>query len=67
MCVQDTGAGIPLEDLPHIFDRYYRGDPARMYTQVDDGASTGSGLGLAMVKSLVEVMGGRVAAESTLG
>ena len=67
MCVQDTGVGIPLEDLPHIFDRFYQGDPARMHTQADDGASTGSGLGLAIVKSLVEAMGGTVAAESTPG
>lgn len=65
--VQDTGVGIPPEDLPHIFDRFYRGDPARMRTEADASPSYGSGLGLAIVKSLVEAMGGRVAAESTLG
>ncbi len=56
--VQDTGSGIDPIDLPHIFDRFYRGDESRNRT------SGGSGLGLAIVKNLVEAHGGKVWAES---
>jgi two-component system, OmpR family, phosphate regulon sensor histidine kinase PhoR len=59
--VADTGLGIPPDELPRIFERFYRGDPARERT------SGGAGLGLAIVRELVEAMGGRVAAESKLG
>jgi len=59
--VADTGSGIPPEDLPHIFDRFYRVDRSRTR------ASGGTGLGLAVVKQLVESQGGRVWAESELG
>ena len=59
--VQDSGAGIPPEDLPYVFERFYRGDEAR---QQQDGAS---GLGLAIAKSLVEAHGGGIAVESTVG
>ncbi len=59
--VSDTGSGIPPEDLPHIFDRFYRVDRSR------SRASGGTGLGLAVVKQLVEAHGGRVWAESELG
>jgi signal transduction histidine kinase len=61
MTVCDTGSGIPPEDLPHIFDRFYRGDAVR---QADDGES---GLGLAITKSLVEAHGGTIAVSSTVG
>jgi two-component system OmpR family sensor kinase/two-component system sensor histidine kinase BaeS len=57
--VTDTGEGIAEEDLPRIFDRFWRGDPARAH-----GAGAGSGLGLAIAKSLVEAHGGRIWAES---
>jgi two-component system OmpR family sensor kinase/two-component system sensor histidine kinase BaeS len=57
--VADTGEGIPPEDLPRIFDRFWRGDPARSH---ETGA--GSGLGLAIARSLVEAHGGRIWAES---
>jgi two-component system phosphate regulon sensor histidine kinase PhoR len=56
--VSDTGVGIPAEDLPHVFDRFYRSDKARAR---DTG---GVGLGLAIVKSIVDQHGGRVWAES---
>jgi signal transduction histidine kinase len=59
--VQDSGAGIPPEDLPYVFERFYRGDEAR---QQQDGAS---GLGLAIAKSLVESHGGSILVESTVG
>jgi signal transduction histidine kinase len=59
--VQDDGAGIAPDDLPYVFERFYRGDKSR---QQLDGES---GLGLAIVKSLVEAHGGTVSAESTLG
>ncbi|HEY3080530.1 MAG TPA: ATP-binding protein [Chloroflexota bacterium] len=61
VAVEDTGVGIPADRLPHVFERFYRGDDAR------DRASGGAGLGLAIVRELVEAMGGDVAAESTVG
>jgi two-component system OmpR family sensor kinase/two-component system sensor histidine kinase BaeS len=56
--VRDTGEGIPGDQLPYVFDRFYRADPAR------NRASGGSGLGLAIVRAIVEAHGGRVAAAS---
>ncbi|HZW04040.1 MAG TPA: HAMP domain-containing sensor histidine kinase, partial [Anaerolineaceae bacterium] len=59
--VRDTGAGIPPEELPHIFDRFHRVDKSR-HTESGE-----SGLGLAIVKTLVEAQSGRVWAESSPG
>ena len=59
--VKDTGEGIAPEDLPHIWDRFYR---TRRTREQD---SSGTGLGLALVKELAEAMGGTVGVESTLG
>lgn len=59
--VIDNGIGIPVEDLPRVFDRFYRVDRSRTRS------TGGSGLGLAIVKQLVEAQGGRVWAESTEG
>lgn len=59
--VADTGEGIPLDDLPFVFDRFYRADKSR------SRASGGSGIGLAIVKQLVEAHGGKVWAESQPG
>jgi signal transduction histidine kinase len=56
--VTNTGEGIPSEDLPHIFERFYRVDKSR------DRASGGAGIGLAIVKQLVEAAGGRVGVET---
>jgi signal transduction histidine kinase len=58
--VQDTGYGIPKEELPHIFDRYHRVDKHK------DKAS-GTGLGLAIVKSLVAAHGGEIRVSSEEG
>ncbi|HWI63004.1 MAG TPA: ATP-binding protein [Symbiobacteriaceae bacterium] len=59
--VTDTGPGIPPEDLPHIFDRFYRADRSR------SRATGGSGLGLAIVRSLVELHKGKVTVQSKPG
>lgn len=59
--VKDTGEGIAADDLSHIWERFYRSDRTRMQS------STGSGLGLTLVKELTEAMGGSVSVESTLG
>jgi signal transduction histidine kinase len=59
--VEDTGAGIAPEHLPHVFERFYRTDRARSR---DKG---GSGLGLAIVRAIVEAHNGTVAAASTGG
>jgi signal transduction histidine kinase len=64
--VTDTGPGIAPDDLPHVFDRFYRADPARS-READGDGSAGSGLGLAIVKGLVEAHGGRVRVESEPG
>src|SRR5262249_589741 len=57
----DHGVGIADSDLPHIFERFYRGDHSRTR------ATGGSGLGLAIAKALVESYGGSIHAESTPG
>jgi signal transduction histidine kinase len=59
--IRDTGSGIPEEHLPNVFERFYRADRARTRT---DG---GSGIGLAVVRQLIEAHGGRVWAESQPG
>lgn len=66
LTVRDSGEGIAPEDLPFVFDRFYRADKARVRrNQADDGAS--SGLGLAIAKALVESHGGALTVASTLG
>ena len=59
--VFNTGQGIPLADLPHIFERFYRVEKSR------DRQHGGAGIGLAIVRQLVESAGGRVGAESSDG
>ena len=59
--VSDTGSGIAPEHLPHVFDRFYKVDPSRA------GQAAGSGLGLSIVKAIVERHGGTVTASSRPG
>jgi signal transduction histidine kinase len=59
--VHDTGAGIPAEHLPYVFERFYRADRSRAR------ATGGAGIGLAIVKELVQAHGGRVGIESAPG
>ncbi len=66
--VRDTGKGIPEEALPHVFDRFYRVDPARARSgELPAERISGSGLGLAIAKGLVEAMDGRISIASALG
>jgi len=61
VAVSDTGAGIPEEHLPRVFDRFYRADPARTRN------GGGCGLGLAIVQSIARLHGGNVAIASEVG
>jgi signal transduction histidine kinase len=61
VAISDTGPGIPGEHLPRLFERFYRVDTARSR---DDG---GTGIGLAIARSIVDAHGGRIWAESELG
>jgi heavy metal sensor kinase len=66
--VSDNGPGIAPEHIPHLFDRFYRGDPARARVLGDDSESpTGSGLGLSIIQWIAQAHGGEVRVESTPG
>ena len=59
--VVDTGVGIDAAELPHIFERFYRG------SQANEARGSGSGLGLAIVRSIVDMHHGTIAVDSRLG
>jgi signal transduction histidine kinase len=61
IAVSDTGMGVPPDDLPHLFERFYRASNALQ------SAVGGSGLGLAIARGIVELHGGRIRADSVLG
>jgi len=61
IAVTDEGPGIPPEHVPRVFDRFYKADASRT------GASSGSGLGLSIVKAIVERHGGRISVDSRPG
>jgi heavy metal sensor kinase len=60
LSVEDTGEGIAADALPHIFERFYRGDPAR-------GSGAGFGLGLSIAQAIAKAHGGHIAVDSTPG
>jgi signal transduction histidine kinase len=60
MTVEDTGLGIAAEQLPHIFERFYRGDPAR-------SRSEGAGLGLAIARWIADAHGAIIDVKSEVG
>jgi signal transduction histidine kinase len=59
--VEDSGAGISQEDLPHVFERFYRVDKSR------SRATGGVGLGLTIARRLVEAHGGKISVQSQAG
>ena len=59
--VADSGIGIPAEDIPHVFTRFWRGEKSR------SRATGGAGIGLSIVQALVRAHGGRITVESTVG
>ncbi len=65
--VRDTGIGIGPEDVPRIFERFYKVDQARSKTDFIGPGGGGSGLGLAIARHVVEAHGGRIIAESVIG
>ncbi len=60
--ISDTGEGIREEDLPHVFESFYRGDAARSRSR-----GTGAGLGLAIARGIVQAHGGEIRVESKPG
>ena len=61
VAVRDTGPGIAPEDLPRLFERFYRGSPA------ESGHTAGTGLGLSIAQKIAEAHGGHITVESAVG
>jgi signal transduction histidine kinase len=69
LTVADTGTGIPPEDLPHIFDRFYRAEKSRWRKPAtnQDSPGIGAGLGLSIARWIAEAHNGRIEVQSELG
>lgn len=67
IAVADTGQGIAAEELPRVFERFWRSDRARRREGVDGRDGSGSGIGLAIARRLVELQGGEIQVRSVLG
>ena len=70
--IEDTGRGISADDLPHIFDKFYRVRSAELEVQDDPSvspgiAAPGVGLGPYLAKHIIEQLGGRITVESEVG
>ncbi len=65
LTIRDAGRGIPPDQLPHVFERFYRGDAAR--TRADGGSSEGAGLGLAIAKWIADEHRGDIRIDSAQG
>jgi signal transduction histidine kinase len=61
--VSDTGEGIRPQDIPHIFERFYRGDAARSRNR----GTSGAGLGLAITRGIIQAHRGEIQVESKVG
>ena len=66
LVVADDGIGVAAEQLPHVFERFWRGDPARGRADGDAGAD-GAGLGLAIARWIAESIGGEITVQSEPG
>ena len=67
LAVADTGAGIPAEHLPHVFERFYRADAARTTERGAPGESSGVGLGLSIARWIADAHGGEIDIRSVVG
>jgi signal transduction histidine kinase len=67
LSVEDDGPGIPADQLPHVFERFYRGDPARARVAGAGGTPEGAGLGLSIARWITEAHGATIALTSTFG
>lgn len=67
LAVTDTGPGVAAEDIPRIFERFYRGDPSRTRPEGNGSATEGAGLGLSIAKWIAEEHGATISVASRLG
>jgi signal transduction histidine kinase len=67
LSVEDDGPGIPADQLPHVFERFYRGDPARARVAGVNGTGEGAGLGLSIARWIAEAHGATIDLASALG